>query len=127
MRNDSQRWSACRDRRGKRTRGIDEAKKICEIFLEVCNQAGRDFIFKGSFDKANRSSITSYRGPGLEAGLEMLSDIKNTFQVPVLADVHETGQVDDVCAVVDVIQIPAFFGSPNRLSGRMRKNGNQLM
>jgi len=68
-----------------------------------------DFVFKASFDKANRTSINSYRGPGLEKGLEILKRIKEEFFMPVTTDVHETYQVKPVAEVVDIIQIPAFL------------------
>ncbi len=67
------------------------------------------FIFKSSFDKANRTSLTSFRGPGLEAGLRILAEVRRECGVPVLTDVHESGQVAAVAAVVDVLQTPAFL------------------
>ncbi len=67
------------------------------------------FIFKASFDKANRTSLTSYRGPGLVAGLEILREVKEKFGVPILTDVHEVAQVEAVAKVADVLQIPAFL------------------
>ncbi len=79
-----------------------EIKKICEN-LRV------SFIFKASYDKANRSSISSYRGPGLEKGLEILNFIKKELDLPLLSDVHETSQVERAARVLDVIQIPAFL------------------
>jgi 2-dehydro-3-deoxyphosphooctonate aldolase (KDO 8-P synthase) len=79
-----------------------EIKKICQD-LHV------SFIFKASYDKANRSSISSYRGPGLDKGLEILRLIKKELDVPVLSDVHETNQVERAAQVLDVIQIPAFL------------------
>ena len=75
----------------------------------ICQDLGLSFIFKSSFDKANRSSVSSYRGPGLESGLEILNLVKNEAQVPVLSDVHETNQVEKAARVLDVIQIPAFL------------------
>src|SRR5262245_43324358 len=72
-------------------------------------EAGLDFVFKSSFDKANRSSIKSFRGLGMEAGLEVLQNVKAEVGVPVLTDVHEISQVDRVAEVVDVLQIPAFL------------------
>jgi 2-dehydro-3-deoxyphosphooctonate aldolase (KDO 8-P synthase) len=79
-----------------------EIKKICES-LQV------SFIFKASYDKANRSSISSYRGPGAERGLEILRTIKQELHVPVLSDVHETNQIAKAAQVLDVIQIPALL------------------
>lgn len=75
----------------------------------ICQELGVTYIFKSSFDKANRSSLSSYRGPGLESGLETLNLIKHEVNVPVLSDVHETGQVEKAARVLDVIQIPAFL------------------
>jgi len=79
-----------------------------ECAARACD-AGLDFVFKSSFDKANRSSIKSFRGVGLAAGLEILQHVKDELNVPVLTDVHDVAQIDQVAAVVDVLQIPAFL------------------
>ncbi len=76
---------------------------------EITDELGIPFIYKSSFDKANRSSGASYRGPGMLEGLQILIDVREHFGVPVLTDVHEKEQVDDVAAVVDVLQTPAFL------------------
>ncbi|MEZ2721437.1 3-deoxy-8-phosphooctulonate synthase [Paenalcaligenes hominis] len=76
---------------------------------EITDELGIPFIYKSSFDKANRSSGASYRGPGVLEGLQVLVDVREHFGVPVLTDVHEKDQVDDVAAVVDVLQTPAFL------------------
>jgi 2-dehydro-3-deoxyphosphooctonate aldolase (KDO 8-P synthase) len=76
---------------------------------EVCRSAGVPFIYKSSYDKANRSSGKSYRGMGMEKGLEILADVKKQIGVPVLTDVHDTADVAAVAAVVDVLQTPAFL------------------
>ncbi len=76
---------------------------------EICRELEVPYIFKGSFDKANRSSLNSFRGPGLEAGLEILAAVKAKFDVPVTTDVHTVEQVEAAAAVVDIIQIPAFL------------------
>jgi len=76
---------------------------------KICHELQIPFIFKASYDKANRSSLTSYRGPGLEKGLEILRSIKEKLQVPVLSDVHEINQVEKAAQVLDIIQIPAFL------------------
>jgi len=76
---------------------------------EVTASLGIPFIYKSSFDKANRSSGRSYRGPGMEEGLAILADVRSALRVPVLTDVHETGQIAEVAAVVDVLQTPAFL------------------
>jgi len=75
----------------------------------IAREVGLDFVFKASFDKANRSSIKSFRGQGMELGLEVLQAVKKEFGVPVLTDVHEISQVVPVAEVVDVLQIPAFL------------------
>ena len=75
----------------------------------VCRRLGANYLFKASFDKANRTSAKSPRGPGLAGGLEILAEIRRAVGVPVLTDVHETIQIDAVAAVVDVLQIPAFL------------------
>jgi 2-dehydro-3-deoxyphosphooctonate aldolase (KDO 8-P synthase) len=76
---------------------------------EICENLKISFIFKASFDKANRSSLESFRGPGLEQGLEILGFIKNELDIPVLSDVHETHQVEKASEVLDIIQIPSFL------------------
>jgi 2-dehydro-3-deoxyphosphooctonate aldolase (KDO 8-P synthase) len=84
---------------------LDTAGKLKEITSEL----GINFIFKSSFDKANRTSGTSFRGPGLEEGLKVLAEVKKQIGVPVLTDVHEYTPMDEVAAVVDVLQTPAFL------------------
>ncbi|MBT8131471.1 MAG: 3-deoxy-8-phosphooctulonate synthase, partial [Gammaproteobacteria bacterium] len=76
---------------------------------EICSSLGVPFIFKSSFDKANRTSIKSFRGPGIEEGLRILSAVKEQLDVPVLTDVHEDTPLAEVAAVVDVLQTPAFL------------------
>jgi len=87
----------------------EHALFMAKEIKKICQELGVTYIFKSSFDKANRSSILSYRGPGLESGLETLEHIKKEVDVPVLSDVHETGQVEKAARVLDVIQIPAFL------------------
>ena len=89
--------------------GRDTTMKTAETLKKVCEKLGIGLIYKGSFDKANRTSIKGERGMGLEAGLKLLEEVRAQFGVPVLTDVHETAQVEAVGAVVDVIQIPAFL------------------
>src|SRR5690625_1970360 len=76
---------------------------------EITQALGIPFIYKSSFDKANRSSLASYRGPGMQEGLQILSDVRTELGVPVLTDVHEKDQIDEVAAAVDVLQTPAFL------------------
>ena len=83
--------------------------QVCETMLKICQKLNICYIFKSSFDKANRSAIDSKRGPGLDKGLRELEFIKNEFGVPVLTDVHETAQVNAISQVVDILQIPAFL------------------
>jgi 2-dehydro-3-deoxyphosphooctonate aldolase (KDO 8-P synthase) len=85
------------------------ARFLAESLVEITNHVGIRFIFKASFDKANRSSVDSYRGPGIEKGLEILSGIKRDFGVAVTTDIHEPGQASIAAQVVDIIQIPAFL------------------
>lgn len=82
---------------------------VCAALAAFCRKIGVNFVFKASFDKANRTSVSSYRGPGLEQGLEILAAIKERFGVPVVTDIHEPGQAELVATVADVIQIPAFL------------------
>jgi 2-dehydro-3-deoxyphosphooctonate aldolase (KDO 8-P synthase) len=83
--------------------------ETAEQIKEVTTKLNVPFVFKGSFDKANRSSIFSHRGPGLEKGLELLAKVKETFDVPVTSDIHETYQAEAAGEVLDIIQIPAFL------------------
>lgn len=87
----------------------DLAMQVAERFREVCARLGIPLVFKASFDKANRSSIDSFRGPGLEEGLRWLQDIKQAFELPLLTDIHEPDQAAAAAEVVDVIQLPAFL------------------
>src|SRR5450432_3153562 len=87
----------------------EHAIRMAEIIKGVTKALGVPFIFKASYDKANRTSIRSYRGPGIKEGLRILKKIKNELSVPVLTDVHETADVGKVAEVVDVMQIPAFL------------------
>ena len=88
---------------------LDSTLYVAQHFAEVTNLMGIPFIFKASFDKANRSSINSFRGVGLDAGLQILSAVKERFGVPLITDVHEIHQVKPVAEIVDVVQIPAFL------------------
>ncbi len=87
----------------------DLALKTCEKFKTVCEKENLPFVFKASFDKANRSSISSFRGPGLDEGLKIFSEIKETFNVPLITDYHEPYQAEPLAEVVDILQIPAFL------------------
>lgn len=87
----------------------DLAMTIAEHYKTVTSRLNIPFVFKASFDKANRSSVHSYRGPGMEEGLKIFQEIKQTFDVPVITDVHEPHQAKPVSEVADVIQLPAFL------------------
>lgn len=87
----------------------DLAMQVCEEYVKVTQKLGIPYVFKASFDKANRSSMNSYRGPGLEEGLRIFEEIKKTFGVPVITDVHEPWQAEPVAEVADIIQLPAFL------------------
>ncbi|MCK5819048.1 MAG: 3-deoxy-8-phosphooctulonate synthase [Psychromonas sp.] len=87
----------------------DLAMKMAEYYVNITSKLNIPYVFKASFDKANRSSVNSFRGPGLEEGLRILEEIKHTFKVPIITDVHEPYQCAPVAEVVDVIQLPAFL------------------
>ncbi|MBP9563041.1 MAG: 3-deoxy-8-phosphooctulonate synthase [Acetoanaerobium sp.] len=91
---------------------IESEELVMEVagkLKEITDRLGINFVFKSSFDKANRSSIHGYRGPGIEEGLRILKKVKDTYNVPVVTDVHEAWQCAKVAEVVDIIQIPAFL------------------
>ena len=87
----------------------DLALEVAAAYKEVTGKLGIPYVFKASFDKANRSSISSFRGPGLKKGLEILAEIKETHGVPVISDVHEPQQAGPAAEVIDVLQLPAFL------------------
>ncbi|MBC3764358.1 3-deoxy-8-phosphooctulonate synthase [Neptunicella marina] len=101
----------------------DLAMKVAEYYKEVTTRLNIPYVFKSSFDKANRSSVHSYRGPGLDEGLKIFEEIKLTFDVPVITDVHEPWQAQPVADVVDVIQLPAFLARQTDLVVAMAKTG----
>ena len=87
----------------------DLALKVAEEFKTTCDRYNINYIFKGSFDKANRSSLSSYRGPGIEEGLKILQEVSSTFDIPVITDFHEPHQAKSVADVCEIIQVPAFL------------------
>ena len=87
----------------------DLAMRVAEAFVLATQDLGLPYVFKASFDKANRSSIHSYRGPGLDEGLKVLQEVKDTFSIPVLTDVHEISQAASVAEVCKILQVPAFL------------------
>ncbi|MBS9439424.1 3-deoxy-8-phosphooctulonate synthase [Photorhabdus noenieputensis] len=101
----------------------DLAMSICEHYVTVTQKLGIPYVFKASFDKANRSSIHSYRGPGLEEGMKIFQELKQTFGVKIITDVHEPTQAQPVAEVVDVIQLPAFLARQTDLVEAMARTG----
>lgn len=101
----------------------DLAMKACEQYVKVTEKLGIPYVFKASFDKANRSSVHSYRGPGLEEGMKIFQELKQTFGVKIITDVHTEQQVIPVAEVVDVIQLPAFLARQTDLVVAMAKSG----
>ena len=93
--------------------------RVAETFKVVCEDLDIPLVFKASFDKANRSSIESFRGPGLEDGIRWLEDIKEQLSLPIITDVHEIAQVKPVAEVADVIQLPAFLSRQTDLIAAM--------
>ena len=87
----------------------DMAMQIAGAYVRVTEKLGIPYVFKASFDKANRSSIHSYRGPGIDEGLKIFQEIKSTFNIPLITDVHEIDQAAPVAEVCDIIQLPAFL------------------
>ncbi|KQP15880.1 3-deoxy-8-phosphooctulonate synthase [Pseudorhodoferax sp. Leaf265] len=101
----------------------DLALRTCEEYVRVTTKLGIPYVFKASFDKANRSSIHSYRGPGLEEGMKIFEAVKAQFGVPVITDVHEPWQAQPVAEVVDVLQLPAFLARQTDLVVALAKTG----
>jgi 2-dehydro-3-deoxyphosphooctonate aldolase (KDO 8-P synthase) len=101
----------------------DMAMQIAEAYVRATEKLGIPYVFKASFDKANRSSITSYRGPGLDEGLKIFQEIKQTFNIPLITDVHEIEQAKPVAEVCDVIQLPAFLARQTDLVQAMAETG----
>ncbi|ARD38177.1 3-deoxy-8-phosphooctulonate synthase [Edwardsiella ictaluri] len=101
----------------------DLAMRICDHYVTVTQKLGIPYVFKASFDKANRSSIHSYRGPGLEEGMKIFQELKRTFGVKIITDVHTPEQAQPVADVVDIIQLPAFLARQTDLVEAMAKTG----
>lgn len=101
----------------------DFALRVAEHYVEVCRRLDIPYVFKASFDKANRSSIHSFRGPGMEEGLSILSEVKATFGVPLITDVHEPGQAAPAAEVCDILQLPAFLARQTDLVEAMAATG----
>jgi len=101
----------------------DFALRVAEHYVEVCSRLDIPYVFKASFDKANRSSIHSFRGPGLEEGLSILAAVKSTFGVPLITDVHTPEQAAPTAEVCDIIQLPAFLARQTDLVEAMAATG----
>jgi 2-dehydro-3-deoxyphosphooctonate aldolase (KDO 8-P synthase) len=101
----------------------DFALRVAEHYVEVCRRLDIPYVFKASFDKANRSSIHSFRGPGLEEGLSILAEVKETYDIPVITDVHTPEQAAPAAAVCDIIQLPAFLARQTDLVEAMAATG----
>ncbi len=101
----------------------DLAMQVAEAYVEVTTKLGIPYVFKASFDKANRSSIHSYRGPGMEEGLKIFQEIKATFGVPVITDIHTEAQCAPVAEVCDILQVPAFLARQTDLIAAVAATG----
>ena len=99
------------------------ALQAAEHYVEVCGRHGIPYVFKASFDKANRSSVHSFRGLGLDEGLKILAEIKQQYDIPLITDVHEPAQAVPVAEVCDVIQLPAFLARQTDLVAAMAATG----
>ena len=105
---------------------IDEAVEIGMKFKESCHRNNISYVFKASFDKANRTSFDSYRGPGFTRGLEMLKEIKEILKVPILTDIHEVFQASEAAEVCDMLQLPAFLARQTDLIQALAKTGKPI-
>ena len=105
---------------------LDSTLKACEQYVQVTSKLNIPFVFKASFDKANRSSIHSYRGVGLDEGMKIFAAVKKEFDVPVITDVHEPWQAEPVAEVCDVLQLPAFLARQTDLVVALAKTGRAI-
>ena len=102
------------------------ALRACQSYMEVTDKLNIPYVFKASFDKANRSSIDSFRGPGIDEGLEMFQSLKDEFDVPIITDVHEPWQAESVAEVADVLQLPAFLARQTDLVVALAKTNKVI-
>lgn len=102
------------------------ARRIAGEMKEICTRLGVSYVFKASFDKANRTSISSFRGPGLARGLEILSRIREEMHTPVISDIHEPAQAAECAAVLDILQIPAFLCRQTNLLAAAAQTGKPI-
>jgi 2-dehydro-3-deoxyphosphooctonate aldolase (KDO 8-P synthase) len=103
--------------------GDDVVMEVAAKFVDVTSRLGIPYVFKASFDKANRSSVNSFRGPGIEKGLAILSEVKRRYGVPVLTDVHEPSQAAPAAEVADILQLPAFLARQTDLVVAIARTG----
>ena len=103
--------------------GYEHSLAIGKAVKAICAKLGVPYVFKASYDKANRSSVKSFRGPGIEEGLAILAQIKKDLGVPIVSDIHETGQVEKAAEVLDILQIPAFLCRQTDLVYQAAKTG----
>lgn len=104
----------------------DLAARTAEAFMEACAKLHLNYVFKASFDKANRSSLHSFRGPGLDEGMKIFARLKKEFSVPIITDVHEPYQCEQVAPYVDILQLPAFLARQTDLVHAMAKTGKVI-
>jgi 2-dehydro-3-deoxyphosphooctonate aldolase (KDO 8-P synthase) len=104
----------------------EHASMVAESVAKIASRCGMPLIFKASYDKANRTSLRSFRGPGIEKGLEILSDIKRQLGLPILTDIHEANQAAPVAEVADVLQVPAFLSRQTDLLVAAAKTGRTI-
>jgi 2-dehydro-3-deoxyphosphooctonate aldolase (KDO 8-P synthase) len=105
---------------------VDSTLKACEHYVNVTQKLNIPLVFKASFDKANRSSINSHRGPGMEEGLKIFQAVKAEFGVPLITDVHEPWQAAPVAEVIDILQLPAFLARQTDLVVALAKTGKPV-
>ena len=105
----------------------DQILRTAERLKQITEDRPVDFVFKASYDKANRTSVENFRGPGLEKGLEILAEVKREFGLPVNSDVHEISQIEPAAEVLDIIQIPAFLCRQTDLLVAAGKTGKPIM
>lgn len=105
---------------------LDSTLRACGVYVEVTQKLGIPYVFKASFDKANRSSMNSYRGVGMDEGLEIFSRLKQEFGIPIITDVHEIDQAKPVAEIVDILQIPAFLARQTDFVVAVAKAGKAI-
>ena len=105
---------------------LDATLRAAERLIEITSKVGMQLVFKASYDKANRTSVTSYRGPGMKEGLRILAKVKESFGLPLLSDIHGIEQIEEAAAVLDILQIPAFLCRQTDLVVAAAKSGKVL-